>query len=82
MNDTAPIPLAAVAVLATSAGLLPERLDLTHIFAAYGAGAIVGEAVAARLGKLDPATAMRRYGAWTMGVAAFLWLLALITALP
>jgi hypothetical protein len=38
--------------------------------------------VAARLGKLDAATAMRRYGAWTMAVAAFLWLLALLTALP
>jgi hypothetical protein len=36
------------AVIATTFGMFPERLDVTHTFAAYRAAAICGEAVAAR----------------------------------
>jgi hypothetical protein len=39
-------------LLSTSVGLLPERIDLTHVLAVYGAGAILGELVALLAGLL------------------------------
>ena len=38
----------ASAVAATAYGALPERIDITFVFAAYGAGTIVGELLGAR----------------------------------
>jgi hypothetical protein len=59
--------------LATAYGLLPERLDVTHVFAAYGAGAVLGEVVGARRRLLEPAAYMRRYGGLAMTVVAGFW---------
>jgi hypothetical protein len=70
-----------IAAIATSVGLLPERIDVTHIFATYGAGAMLGEVVAARRGLLDPATSMRRFGVAATFGAALAWTLALIAGL-
>lgn len=72
---------AVVAVVATTAGLLPERLDLTHVFAAYGAGTVVGQAVGARGGSIDPATLGRRYGVGAMVFTTALWAIVLIGGL-
>jgi hypothetical protein len=69
------------AVLATAYGLLPERLDLTHVFAAYGAGAIAGDAVAARNPGLDPGQMMRRWGLLAMAVVAIIWTRGLLVAI-
>jgi hypothetical protein len=65
-------------VLATTFSLLPERLDVTHVFAAYGVGTIFGEAVAARSPALDGGTVIRRWGAAVMGIAGLAWLLGLL----
>jgi hypothetical protein len=66
-----------VTVLATTFSLLPERLDVTHVFAAYGAGTIVGEALAARR-MIDHGAMMRRWGAvFMLGVGLF-WVLGLL----
>lgn len=57
-------------VIATTYGLLPDRIDLTFVFAAYGAGTIVGGLIAARRGS-DPFVIGRRWGVVLMGLAAF-----------
>jgi hypothetical protein len=78
--DHAAFPLVVggvVALLATTFSLLPERLDVTHVFAAYGAGAIFGETLAARR-RLDQGTMMRRWGAAFMFGVGLLWVLGLI----
>jgi hypothetical protein len=61
------------AVLATTFGLFPERPDVTHMFAAYGAGAICGEAVAARHPWVDSSAMMRRWGSLWMAAVGFIW---------
>ena len=74
--DHAAFPLVVggvVTILATTFSLLPERLDVTHVIAAYGAGTIVGEAVAARR-RVDQGAVMRRWGALLMGVVGGIWL--------
>jgi hypothetical protein len=68
-------------VLATAFSLLPERLDVTHVFAAYGAGTILGELVAARIPMVDQGATMRRWGALIMGAAAGFWVLGLVLAI-
>ena len=65
-------------ILATTFSLLPERLDITHVFAAYGAGTVFGEAVAARARALDRGDLMRRWGALLMGSAGLIWLAGLL----
>jgi hypothetical protein len=74
--DHAAFPLVVggiVTLLATTFSLLPERLDITHVFAAYGAGAICGEVIAARR-RLDQGAMMRRWGTVVMVVAGLGWL--------
>jgi hypothetical protein len=69
--DHAAFPLVVggvVTLLATTFSLLPERLDVTHVFAAYGAGTIVGEALAARR-RIDHGAMMRRWGSVFMFLA-------------
>jgi hypothetical protein len=75
--DHAAFPLVvggAVTIVATTFSLLPERLDVTHVIAAYGAGTIFGEALAARRPSLDQGAMMRRWGAVVMGVVGLIWL--------
>lgn len=69
------------AVIATTFGLFPERLDVTHMFAAYGAGAICGEAVAARHPWVDSSAMMRRWGSLWMAAVGFIWTLGLLSGL-
>jgi hypothetical protein len=77
-----PLTVGGVAtVLATAFSLLPERLDVTHVFAAYGAGAIVGEAVAARNPRADAGALMRRWGALFMASVGVIWTLGLLGAI-
>jgi hypothetical protein len=66
------------AVLATAVSLLPERLDVAHVFAAYGAGAIFGELVAARNPGVAPDDMMRRWGALVLGLACLFWVFGLL----
>jgi hypothetical protein len=68
-----------VAIVATSFSLMPERLDVTHVFAACGAGTIVGEA--SRSIALDPGAMMRRWGALVMALAGLTWLVGLLDIL-
>ncbi len=68
-------------VVATAGGLLPERIDLTHIFSAYGAGTIIGDAVAVRWARDERARLARRYGVAVTACALVVWLAALIGAL-
>jgi hypothetical protein len=63
-----------VAIVATTFSLLPERLDVTYVFAAYGVGTIFGEVVAARKPATDPRAMMRRWGGLLMGFVGLLWL--------
>jgi hypothetical protein len=79
--DHAAFPLVVggvVTLLATTFSLLPERLDITHVFAAYGAGTIFGEAVAARR-RLDQGVMMRRWGGLMMFGVGLIWALGLLT---
>ena len=81
--DHAAFPLVVggvVTVLATTYGLLPDRLDLTHVFAAYGAGSIFGEALAARR-QLDHGAMMRRWGSTFMFLAGLGWLVGLVSGI-
>jgi hypothetical protein len=55
---------------------------VTHVFAAYGAGAIFGEVVAARHPELPPSALMRRWGGLAMSIVGGLWLLGLLRQLP
>lgn len=68
-------------LVATSVGLLPERIDLSHVFASYGVGTVFGEVVAARRRLLDSATSMRRYGVAVLLFAVAGWTLVLIDGL-
>jgi hypothetical protein len=78
--DHAAFPLVVggvVTIVATTFSLLPERIDVTHVFAAYGVGTIFGEALAARR-RLDQATMMRRWGAALMFLVGLIWVLGLL----
>jgi hypothetical protein len=70
-----------VTALATAYGLLPERLDATHVFAAYGVGALVVETVAARHPWVDAAIMTRRWGSGVMLVVAGYWLVGLLSSI-
>ena len=48
-------------VISTTFGLLPDRIDLSTVFAAYGAGVIIGELLGTRPGRDGPVLA-RRWG--------------------
>jgi hypothetical protein len=61
--------------LATVVGFLPERIDLTHVLAAYGTGSILGEIVATRFNFEHSATLRPRYGIFLMAVALGSWLI-------
>jgi hypothetical protein len=67
-----------VTAVATAYGLLPERLDVTHVFAAYGAGAIIGDAVAVRHPWTDPARTVRRWGSAVMACVGAFWVIGLL----
>jgi hypothetical protein len=71
------IVAAVSAVIATAYGALPERIDLTFVFAAYGAGAIAGDLVGARTGRAS-AQLGRRWGVLFMVPAALLLVFGLI----
>jgi hypothetical protein len=82
--DHAAFPLVVggvVTIVAMTFSLLPERIDVTHVFAAYGVGTIFGEAVAARGTALDQAAMMRRWGAGFMVVAGLGWIVGLLPAI-
>ncbi|HTE62855.1 MAG TPA: hypothetical protein VK631_21045 [Solirubrobacteraceae bacterium] len=79
--DHPPFPVvvgALTTVLGTAYGLLPERLDVTHVFAAYGAGAIAGEALAARRVQQDSAVIARRWGGAAMVIVGGCWVIGLL----
>ena len=79
--DHVAFPL-AIGVLATAVGtvygLLPERIDATFVFAAYGVGAIMGDAVGARRPEPDSATYSRRWGGAMMALAGLYWAILLV----
>jgi hypothetical protein len=84
--DHAPVPLALGALaslIATAFGALPERIDLTFVLGAYGAGTMIGEAVATRPGRLPPGVYAHRWGGWLMGFAGLIWALGMLrSAIP
>lgn len=68
-------------VLATVYGLLPDRIDLMFVFAAYGAGNVIGSVIAVRTGA-DPLVIGARWGVVLMFFAAWVLALGLLGVLP
>ena len=68
-------------MLATVYGLLPDRVDLTFVFAAYGAGNVIGTIVAVRTGR-DPVLIGTRRGVTLMSIVACVLAPGLLGLLP
>jgi hypothetical protein len=84
VSDATVIVGVAVALLstvfATTYGLLPDRIDLSTVFAAYGAGAVVGELLGTLPGR-DPRVLGRRWGVTMMSILAAILLFRLLRGL-
>ncbi len=72
---------ALATVIATAYGLLPDRVDLMFVFAAYGAGGVIGGLIAARTDR-DPLALGRRWGVLLMSLAAAVLALGLLGVIP